>query len=613
MERGAQLLSDIAFYRTYAKVLPSGRKETWSQVCDRYEQFLADTVVPGSMRQLLSDAVQFVRARRVVPSMRLLQFAGEAARKENLRAYNCSFLAVTSHQAAAELLYLSACGVGVGYSVQRHHVNQCEAVGTRPTILTYTVEDSRESWADSIPTLLSSPDVVFDYSRIRPSGALLSTGGTASGPEPLKLAHERVRKVVKAAQGRKLTPFEWHVVMTSIADAVVAGGVRRSALICLFDRDDQEMLSAKQGNWWDHYPQFARANNSAVLPRGQVGEEEFRALLQQTYDSYSGEPGLTWTNDVDYGTNPCAEIALRSAQTCNLTEVNVAACTSNIEFLEAVYAATVLGTFQAQLDDFHYVSPQWKKNQQEERLLGLSLTGQAQAQYLMTPHLLRTAAENAVQLNVTLSGMLNSQPAARVTTVKPSGTTSTVLGTSAGIHGVHANHYVRRVGIERGNPLEQFLRQAIPAFVEDCSYDASLSLVALPVSMPGIVRTEETAVQLLNRSAGVYRNWIVPGHNSGPNTHNVSLTVSYKPEEQEEVARWMWTNRDSYAGISLLPFDGGTYKQAPYTTCTKEEYETLLASLPEVDVSDVLYGTLDDGRADTSGCEGDRCELPARS
>lgn len=607
---GSKLLSEITFYRTYAKVLPSGKKETWNQVCDRYEQFMVDTVVPVSMRDLLAESMQFVRNKQVVPSMRLLQFAGEPVKREALRAYNCSFLSVTSHQAAAELLYLAACGVGVGYSIQRRHTEQCEPVGTRPNILTYTVEDSRESWADSIPVLLSSPSVAFDYSRVRSKGTPLSTGGTASGPEPLIQCHARIREVVTKAQGRKLTPFEWHIVLTSIGDAIVSGGVRRTALIALFDRDDREMLTAKSGDWWTKYPQFARANNSAVLPRGQVSEEEFRALIQACYDSYAGEPGIHWTNDPEYGTNPCAEIALRSSQTCNLTEVNVAACTTNVEFLTAVYAATVLGTFQAQLDSFSYVNPTWRKNQQEERLLGVSLTGQAQNQYLMTPHLLHVAAENAVQVNKTLSGMLNSKPAARVTTVKPSGTTSTVLGTSAGVHGVHAPHYVRRIGVEVGNPLEVYLRQYAPDYVEDCTYDRQLSLVKLPISMPGIVRTEESALDLLNRARNIHQNWITPGHVSGPNTHNVSLTVSYKPEEQEAVANWMWGMRNDYSGISLLPFDGGSYQQAPYTTCTEEEYTRLVAAMPELDLTEVVYAQGQDDMANTSGCEGGLCEIP---
>ncbi len=607
---GSQLLSDIIFYRTYSKVLPSGKKETWTQVCDRYEQFMVDTVVPANMRDLLAEVMQFVRSQKVVPSMRLLQFAGDPVKRENLRAYNCSFLNVTSHQAASELLYLAACGVGVGYSIQRRHTEQCAPVGLTPNILTYAVEDSRESWADSVSVLLSSPTVVFDYSRIRGKGSPLSTGGTASGAEPLIQCHERIRDVVTAARGRKLTPFEWHVILTSVGDAIVSGGVRRTALISLFDRDDQAMLTSKSGEWWTKYPQFARANNSAVLPRGEVHEEEFRALIQSCYDSHAGEPGIFWTNNLDYGTNPCAEIALRPNQTCNLTEVNVSACTTNVEFLAAVYAATVLGTFQAQLDSFNYVSSAWQKNQREERLLGVSLTGQAQNQYLMSPHLLRVASENAVQVNKTLSGMLGSEPAARVTTVKPSGTTSTVLGTSAGVHGVHAPHYVRRVGIEVGNPLETFLREKAPDYVEDCTYDNQLSLVKLPISMPGIVRTEESALELLNRSRNIYKNWIVPGHVSGPNTHNVSLTVSYKPEEQEEVARWMWNMREDYSGISLLPFNGGSYKQAPYTTCTEEEYEDLLSKLPKLDLSEVVYQQSDDGRTDTSGCEGGLCELP---
>lgn len=612
LARGASLLSEIAFYRTYAKVLPNGRKETWDDVCDRYLQFWVDRT-PSTYHDLLRDCVMKVRAKQIVPSMRMLQFAGEPILRENARAYNCSALAITSHQCAAELLYLAACGTGVGYSIQKKHTQLCEPVGTRPNILTYAVEDSRESWADSVPVLLASPDVVFDYSRIRTKGSPLSTGGTASGPEPLVQCHERIRAVVKQALGRKLTPFEWHVVLCSIGDAIVSGGVRRTALIALFDRDDQEMLTCKSGAWWEKYPQFARANNSAVLPRGETTREEFMQLLQACFDSHAGEPGVFWTNHENYLTNPCGEIALRNYQFCNLTEVNVAAHTAAREFLESVYAATILGTFQSTLDEFGYLNPAWKKNAQEERLLGVSLTGQAQNRYLMQNHILRTAAEGAVEVNKSLARMLGINPAARITTTKPSGTTSSVLGTSAGVHGVHAPYYVRRVGIEVGNPLEVYLKDKLTEdFWEPCEYDTSLTLFKLPVSMPGIVRTEETSIELLNRTRDLYDNWVKPGHVSGPNTHNVSLTVSYREEEKADISQWMWNMRDHYAGISLLPFSGGSYKQAPYMTCDESQYEELEAKLSALsfDLREVSYLASQDERSQTAACDGPLCGLP---
>ena len=612
MDLGSKLLSDITFYRTYAKVLPSGRKENWSQVCDRYQQYMLDRL-PETQHDLLAQSMEAVRLKLVVPSMRLMQFAGEAVEREPARAYNCSFLNVTSLSSASELLYLAACGVGVGYSIQKHHTEQCAVVGLEQQP-SYVIPDSREGWADSIVVLLKSPDVVFDYTLVRPAGAKLSLGGWASGPGPLKIAHERIREVLKDARGRRLSPFEWHVVMTSIGEAIVAGGVRRTALISLFDRDDEQMLKSKAGAWWERYPQFARANNSAVLPRGRVTEEEFKSIIQQTYDSYAGEPGILWTSNTDWGTNPCAEIALRNRQFCNLTEINLARVTTVERFASAAMAATALGTFQATIDNFNYLPSLWKKNQEEERLLGVSLTGQAQDQRLCKPGLLQAIAEDCVYVNAVVSHKLGIKPAARITTTKPSGTTSTVLGTAAGIHAVHAPMYIRRIGIEIGNPLEVYLKRHLPSdFYEECGYDKGITLFKLPIKMDGIVRTEETAIQLLERARNIQENWIAPGHNSGDNMHNVSLTVSYKEEEKEGVKQWMWNNQTKYAGISLLPEDNGTYAQAPYTTCDSGEYERLSFHLYDLDLSEVVYESSDDSRGNTSGCEGLLCELPQRS
>jgi ribonucleoside-triphosphate reductase (thioredoxin) len=606
------ILSDIAFYRTYAKVLPNGHKENWSQVCERYLQFWLDRT-HIKHHDLLADCVELVKDKRVVPSMRMLQFAGIPIERESARAYNCSFLNIVSFKCASELLYLAACGVGVGYSIQRHHIQQCEPIGLPQEGQTHVIEDTRESWADSITHLLTNPNCVFDYSRIRPAGSSLSTGGTSSGAAPLRLCHDRVRTILLGRAGERLTPFEWHVVLTSIGDAIVAGGVRRTALIALFDRDDEEMLNCKSGLWWEKYPQFARANNSAVLPRTEVTQEEFNSILTRTYNSYSGEPGILWTNDKDMGTNPCAEIALQSNQLCNLTEVNMAACTGLANALEAIDVATILGTFQATLDTFGYLSPEWKKNCEKERLLGVSLTGQAQASFYMNPNYLRSFAGRAVDTNRVMAHMLGINQAARITTTKPSGTTSTVLDTSAGVHGVHAPYYVRRIGIEKGNPLEVYLKEKLTLdYVEECSYDSSLTLFAFPVQMDGIVRTEETAVQLLDRASVVQRNWVKPGHIRGANSHNVSLTVSYKESERDAVRQWMWDNREDYGGISLLPFDGHTYKQAPYETITADRYAELAAGLPRLDASQVLYTQADDSRNGVAACEGDKCELPER-
>lgn len=606
------LLSEITFLRTYAKVKEDGTKESWENVVDRYCAFLK-TQLPRAGAYLVDECRPYILSKKVVGSMRLMQFAGDAVHREHARAYNCSFMHMKSFQAAAELLYLAACGVGVGYSIQRRHTELCTNIGERVEGEVYAIPDTREGWADSIVMLLENPALEFDYALIRPFGAPLSTGGTASGPAPLQQCHERIKAVIGDASGRKLTPFEWHVVLTSIGDAIVSGGVRRTALIALFDIDDQEMLNCKSGMWWEKYPQFARANNSAVFNRKENSKEQFDAVLDACFASNAGEPGLVVTNNNDWGLNPCAEIALKSNQFCNLCDVNVSRIEDHEEFIKMVKVAAILGTIQSKLDSFGYLNPEWKKNCEEERLLGISLTGQAQNWDLIkNPEVLKVAAEEAKKVNEFVAKLLGINPAARITTTKPSGTTSVVLETSSGVHAVHAPFYIRRVGVDRFSPLGQELYAQLGGteFLTECSYDKALYLLCLPIKMKGINRLDESAIALLQRMKHLNKSWIQPGHVSGDNSHNISLTVSYKQNEIHNIKQWMWTNRYSYSGISLLPFDNGTYTDAPYEEITEAQYNEMVAKLPNVDVSNVKYSQSDDERNSESACAGGLCELP---
>lgn len=609
--KGKKLLSDIAFYRSYSAIKTDGTKETWDEVCDRYENMMLEKY--PHMQGIILGAMAHVREKRVLPSMRALQFAGTAIQKENARLYNCSFVNVTSFKDFADAMYLSACGTGVGYSVQQRHISnlpEIEVIGPQD----HVVDDSREGWADSLITLLHNPRTKFDYSEIRVAGTKLSTGGTASGPEYLMQCHDLTRNVLLGASGRKLTPFEVHLIMTYIADAIVAGGVRRSAMICLFDRDNQEMLSCKSGAWWSKHPSLARANNSAVLPRDATTREEFDGIMDACYASQAGEPGVFWTSDLDWGTNPCAEIALRSRQFCNLTEINVAAADDQYVFRSMVWAATVLGTLQAGFTDFNYIHPDWQKNAEEDALLGVGMTGQAERPDLMTAEFLHDMADVAKHVNAGIADMIGINQAKRIGTVKPSGTTSTVLGTASGIHAAHAPYYVRRIRISKMDPVARELVKVLPEeFVEHSPYEPHNRIIKLPMKMDGITRHDETALELGNRALMVRKNWIEGSHREGENYHNVSLTINYRPDEQEELKNWMWENRALYGGISLLPFSDATYAHAPFEDSTLEEYERLEKMLPQIDLSVVQYEQKDDGRESSAACEGGLCEVKIRA
>ena len=562
-----EFLSKIVHYRTYAKYLPEEfRRETKEETIKR-NMDMHVRKFPALEAEIAKVYTQ-VHAGRVVPSMRSFQFAGEAIERRQNRMFNCSFINITKFKDFADLFYMSMSGVGVGFSVKQRHISSLPVISEGVVESPYVIADSAEGWCDSLLELFRNPDRQFDYTVIRPMGTALSTGGTASGPKALIKMHANVRAILRKAVGRQLTSFDCHRISCLIADCVVVGGVRRGALISLFDAENEEMLNCKAGAWWDKYPELARANNSAVVRKDDPAfETKAAAIITACFEGGQAEPGLLLTNDDDLGTNPCAEISLKSYGVCNLTEVNAAQCLSKEDWLKAVEAATIIGTLQAAYTDFKYVQPEWKRNADDEALLGVSITGQAEAQAILTEENLREGAELSVKVNKEWAIKLGIKPARRITTTKPSGTSSSWLGTTAGVHAGHEIRYIRRVRMDKTSALAKALAKRFPAFVVEDPFNSNDMIMQVPIKLydTTLLRSQETAVQCLERVKKLYDNWIVPGHIEGVNTHNISLTINYHEHEKEAIKRWMIENKDAYYGISLIPYDGGDYKYLPYS------------------------------------------------
>ena len=452
---------------------------------------------------------------------------------------------------------------------------------------------------------------IFDYRDIRDKGAeLITTGGQAPGPEPLRICINKLIELLRNAVGRKLTPFEVHCMACIIADAVLAGGIRRAAMICLFDRFEEEMLTCKSGEWWKAHPYLARANNSAILLRGEVSELEFYSLMERIEDSGSGEPGVYWTNNLDWGTNPCCEIALRPYQMCNLTEINAGVIESQRQFNEAASAAAFIGTLQAGYTDFHYLNPKWKLACEKEALLGASMTGIASGTIEKLD--MEWASQCVVDTNRVLAPKLGINVAARSTCVKPAGTTSLVLGTSSGIHAWHAPFYIRRMRAGKDEALAQYMIANFPGLVEQDVTNETQVILSFPQKAPeGAITRTESMMDLLERVKSVSKKWVSTGHTSGLNQHNVSCTISVKPEEWEDLSIWMWENREYYNGIAVLPFNDNSYPQMPFEDITEEEYNKLLPLLEGIDISKVfeLDGTSVDLAAELACAGPDGCAI----
>lgn len=740
----------------------------------------------------------FLAGVNYIPTHNCLQFSGPAIHKENVRSFNCSAHKVENYKTIADFFYISMCGSGIGFSIQKMHIKHLPVVVYGDSSETFTIPDSKDGWADSLLKLLENPRIQFDYSLIRPNGTKLSSGGTASGPQALQIMHGKVRLILIKAFNRQLKPIEIHDTICHMLDAVVVGGSRRSSSISLFDADDEDMLTSKTGNWFDNNPQRARANNSAVLYRDDPKlKQKFDLVFDRLVQSGYGEPGFLLSNSRDLLVNPCMsleythllkkfgdndfritklrdvhigdeiwsgfnwtkvtakwktgnkklykyitehnyfigtdnhrvmsegyKVEVKDAKTldivkgpydstfnfdnslmvyhsrelaeefqeeisskgivtsivpvesgfelktadcynfnnkiisitelpeedvyditvddpshcfwcsgahvsncnearlksfCNLSEINVAACKTPKEFMEAVHAATVIGSLQASYTNFNYIAPDWKEKCEEEALLGVSLTGQALNWNLLTKEgLLKTASESLLSTNEMMARKLGINLAHRIGLVKPSGTTSAWLGVTSGIHAAYAPHYFRRVRIDVSHPIAQYLLSIYKlgepdsrSFLEYDKFNSSNVIVTIPMKSHAgsIQREKESAIELLERDKFVYNNWIKPSHRIGEDTHNISITVEYRQEELEDIRKWMWENRDSYAGISLFPKDDNKYSQTPFESISKGIYYRKYSELADLDFSTLNFHNVLDERLGEAACGGNSCEF----
>lgn len=922
MNSSNKFLSDIVTFRTYAKYLPHvGRRESLEEIINRNMMMHLEKF-PSLSRDIIK-AYKQVHDLNVMPSMRSMQFGGETILKNNVKIYNCSFAAANYTEVFAESLYLLMCGTGFGFSVQRRHVSKLPSIRLPKEEVKYIVADSIEGWAESLNVLMRSYFTgglrpVFDFSLIRAKGSRLSNGSTAPGHEPLKMMLEMVETKLKTSIGRKLRPIEVHDIMCMIADCVLSGGIRRAALISLFDKDEEEMLTSKQGSWWEKHPYRARANNSAVLERSTTSREDFERVFDSCIKSNAGEPGFSWTNDPDMGYNPCFtgdtlvavadgrnavaiktlaeenytgpiysilngsvtvahcskvwktrenselvkvtlddgtsvrctpdhrfmlrngnyvaakdlqpntslmpfnsykrkdrdyrmissntgrdyaqyryvaqyydikkdgyeamhihhkdgnglndsienleainasvhnsehkrgsnnpihsfknnelyrekrkavtignnnprsygrsgnemfenvynktkeynrpltrkealeccnvkflskgrldemgvcsvnemiqkafkllnhkvisverlteredvydltvdvthnfavvtsmddnainssgifvhnchEIALNSNQFCNLSSVNLTGIKNDKDLHNRVYAASLLGTLQAAYTDFPYLNENWKIQTEKEALIGVSFTGIADSSTL-TEEQLQKSAKLVLEVNEKYAKRLGINPAARTTCVKPEGTMSCVVGSASGIHARYADHYIRRVRMNKSDALAKYLMSTVPELVEDDVFSASGVVVSIPQESPtnSITRHQETAASLLDRIIKYNKNWVDFGHRTGVNKHNVSSTISYKPEEVDMLRKRLWEEREHYTGISLLPFDNGSYTQAPFEECTKEVFEKMSAQIKNVNLQEVREMEDNTKRIENLACSGGICDL----
>ena len=613
----SEILSDIIVWSKYAKYLPElNRRETWRELVDRNKAMHIKKF--PHIEDMISEAYEYVYDKKVLPSMRSLQFGGLAIEVNPVRLFNCSYLPIDHYKAFSETMFLLLAGTGVGYSVQRHDIEKLPAIKKVDKKKKYLVSDNIEGWADAVKALmksylgLSSWKPSFDFRSIRAKGErLITSGGVAPGPEPLKICLTHIEAILDRKQdGDKLTSLECHDILCHIANAVLSGGIRRSAMISLFDLHDEDMLTCKFGDWWELNPQRGRANNSAVIDRSSIKKDDFLNLWKKVELSNSGEPGVYFTNNVNLGTNPCCEISLNPFQFCNLVEINASDIESQDDLMARTSAAAFIGTLQASYTDFHYLRSEWKKTTEKEALLGIGMTGIASGAVESLD--LEAAAEQAINVNAVVSSLLDINRAARVTCVKPSGTTSLVVGTSSGIHAWHDKYYVRRVRVGKNEAMYTYLSIMHPELLEDDVLNsAGQSVISIPQMAPegAITRNSENAIDFLNRIKNFHGKWIKPGHITGDNTHNVSATVTVKNGEWESVGEWMWQNKDSFNGLSFMPEDLGSYQQTPFETITEEEYHRLYKSLQRINVADIVEMNDNTNMSDNLACSGGNCEI----
>ena len=618
MELSNNILSNITVYMKYAKYLPKeNRRETWEELVTRNKE-MHQKKYPH-IKNEIENVYTLVYDKKILPSMRSLQFGGKPIEISPNRVYNCAYLPIDHVDAFSETMFLLLGGTGVGFSVQKHHVESLPDI-KKPNPnrnRRYLIGDSIEGWADAIKMLvesyfgIKSSTPIFDFSDIRHKGALLVTsGGKAPGPQPLKDCIHNIKKVLDAkSDGEKLSPIEVHDIVCHIAYAVLAGGIRRAALISLFSADDNEMISCKSGNWWELNPQRGRSNNSAVLLRHKITKEFFLDLWKRIELSGAGEPGIYLSNDKDWGTNPCCEIGLRPYQFCNLCEVNASDIESQEDFEKRVRGAAFIGTLQAGYTDFHYLRDVWKRTTEKDALIGVGMTGIGSG--VVLGYDMKLAAKAVKEENERVAKLIGINNAARTTTVKPSGTSSLVLGTSSGIHAWHNDYYVRRIRVGKNEAIYTYLSVNHPELVEDEIFRPhDTAVISIPQKSPeGSILRYESSFDLLERVKKVSQEWIKPGHRGGQNSHNVSATISLKEDEWEYAGEWMWENRKFYNGLSVLPYNGGTYQQAPFEDCDVETYEKMMKSLSNIDLSKVIELQDNTNLSGEVACGGGACEI----
>ena len=615
---------DVIALSRYARFIPEkNRRETWDETVDRLVTYL-ETKTPD-LKKELKEVREAVLNLEVMPSMRLLMTAGEACERDNISAYNCSYLAVNNKRAFSEALYILMNGTGVGFSCERQDINKLPEI---PADLDYcddiiVVEDSKLGWAKALKKLISSlyeGDIpTFDFNKVRPAGARLKTfGGRASGPDPLKRLFDFCVETFKEAKGRQLNSIEVHDIMCMIGEIVVVGGVRRSALISLSNLTDRRMREAKMGAWYNDHPHRGLANNSVAYtekPDSETFMEEWLSLVK----SKSGERGIfnriaaqeqaaKWgrrTKDHPYGTNPCSEIILRDKQFCNLTEVVVRNGDTEESLARKVKLATILGTIQSTLTNFNFLSTEWKKNTSEERLLGVSMTGIMDAKITSNPDpkMLERLRDVARQTNEKIAKKLDIPVSASITCVKPSGTVSQLVDSASGIHTRHNDYYYRRIRMDKKDPIYTFLKNKGVEVEDEAFRPDSTAVFTFPMKAPkgAILRDGMTAIEQLENWIIYQRHWC---------EHKPSVTISVKDDEWVEVGAWVWKHFDEISGVSFLPHSDHTYQQAPYEDCSKEQYEALVAKTPKViDWKEFVEETDNTEGAQTLACTGGTCEI----
>jgi ribonucleoside-triphosphate reductase (thioredoxin) len=602
------LMSDTKFYEAYSRWDDDkGRYESWDEavtrVMDMHREYYADKMTP-ELSLLIDEAEASYKLKYALGAQRALQFGGEQLLKHQMKMYNCTSSYADRVSFFGELFYILLCGAGGGFSVQRHHVRKLPCLQERKKQAKgYVVEDSIEGWADALSVLMSSyfvgggthPEfegrkVYFDMSNIRPKGAMISGGFKAPGPEPLRRTLDKIEYMLQGIvlSGRDtLKPIEVYDISMHSADAVLSGGVRRSATICLFSPDDEEMMNAKTGNWFIDNPQRGRSNNSAVIVRDEITKDQFSNFMGSIKEF--GEPGFYFVEDKDFTTNPCVEIGMYPQidgesgwQGCNLTEINGGKCTTKEEFFKACRAASILGTLQAGYTNFNYISETSKRIFERESLLGVSVTGwMNNPEVLLDTDVQNQGAEIVKDVNESVASLIGINKAARTTCVKPSGNASVILQTASGIHGEHSPRYIRHVQLNKEGEVAQLIAKTNPYMVEESVWSAAKSdyVISFPIIAPedSVYRQELDGVSLLEKVRLVQQNWVENGTRpeecAHPDLrHNVSNTVTVQNHQWREVEDYVFENRGSYAGISFLGGSGDKdFNQAPMTEVFTED------------------------------------------